>query len=88
MKTIEDIRADGVRGGRPLVLLCLLLALAGCVTKKVLLVNDQGEAQTCKATGRVGIVSGVILYERIRSCIGKAHARGFHEAPPGVPNAR
>jgi hypothetical protein len=63
-------------------LACALLSLSACVTKQVRLVNDEGETQTCKATGRVGIVSGLILHERMRKCIGKAEAAGFHEVPP------
>lgn len=70
------------------MLLCVLLALAGCVTKKVVLINDKGETQTCKATGRVGIVSGLILRERMQGCIDAAKTRGFHETPPGAPSAK
>ena len=67
---------------RPVVFLGVLLAaLSGCVTKQTLLVNDQGASETCKVSGRVGFVSGYILHKRLQSCIDKAKARGFHEAP-------
>lgn len=67
-----------------LVSVCLLAALFGCVTKTVVLTNDKGQIETCKKSGRVGIVSGYVLSQRLKSCIGKAEARGFKERQPAT----
>jgi hypothetical protein len=71
--------------------LCLLgalsIGLAGCITDKTVLTNDQGQAKTCETKGRIGIVSGVILHERQKHCVDEAKAEGYKEAPPTTPTS-
>ena len=68
-----------MRLGISTVCLTLLLVLSACVTKTEVLTNDKGQTETCKIKGRVGIVSGLVLEERFKSCIDKAKAKGFKE---------
>lgn len=82
MKVIRQHRAGRLRQfGRPAVLMAALLVLTGCVTRKTVLVNEQGKTETCEASARVGFVSEYILKKRLQHCIDKARSQGFHEAP-------
>lgn len=74
--------------GRSVVLMAPLLVLTGCVTRKTVLVNDQGKTQTCEASARVGFVSQYILKKRLQHCIDKAESHGFHQAPATSPGTK
>jgi hypothetical protein len=56
------------------------VGLAGCITDKMTLTNDQGETKTCEFTGRAGIVSGAILHGRFKKCVDQAKADGYKES--------
>jgi hypothetical protein len=62
-----------------------LLCLAGCVTERAVLTNDQGQTTVCETKGRIGIVSGVILHERHKACLDKAKAQGYTETKTAAP---
>ena len=63
----------------------LSVGLTGCITDKMVLINDQGQTQTCEFHGHVGIVSPVVLHERYKHCVDTAKANGFKEAPSTQP---
>jgi hypothetical protein len=65
----------------------LSIALAGCITDKMVLTNDQGQSQTCEFTGHIGVISPIVMHERYKNCVNKAKASGFKEPAPSVPSA-
>ena len=64
------------------------IGLAGCITDKTVLTNDQGQTKTCETKGRVGIVSGVILHERQQHCIDKAKSEGYTQVASTTPTSQ
>jgi hypothetical protein len=62
----------------------IVLALSGCISKKAVLTNEQGQTITCEHSGHVGIVSPIVVYTRQHSCIHDAEAKGYKvtESPP------
>jgi len=65
----------------------IAVGLAGCITDKMTLTNDQGDTQTCQFTGHVGLISPIVLHERYKHCVDKAKADGFKEPAPAAPAA-
>jgi len=62
-----------------------LLCLAGCVTEKTVLTNNQGQTTVCETKGRIGVVSGAILHERHKACVDKAKAQGYTKTTTAAP---
>jgi hypothetical protein len=63
----------------------LVVGVSGCITDKMVLTNGQGQTETCEFTGHVGIVSPIVTHDRYKSCVDKAKANGFQEAPSAKP---
>jgi hypothetical protein len=59
----------------------LAVGLVGCITDRMILTNDQGQTQTCEATGHVGIISPIVTHYQFKDCVDKAKANGFKETP-------
>lgn len=57
------------------------VGVAGCITDKMILTNDQGQTETCEATGHVGIISPIVMHYQFKDCVAKAKANGFKEPP-------
>ena len=54
----------------------VLLSLSACVNPRAILVNKDGDAVQCSATG-FGLLTGVMANNRYQQCVSDAQMRGF-----------
>jgi hypothetical protein len=62
---------------RYLLLFCVALSVAGCVSQRAVLVNERGEEITCETVG-YGVIAGMMASDKEKECIAEAEKRGFH----------
>lgn len=61
---------------RYLLLICVALNLAGCVTQRAVLVNERGEEITCETTG-YGFIASMMTSNKQKECVSDAERRGY-----------
>lgn len=61
---------------RAIILVCCAVTLLGCVTRRVILVNNQGDELTCEVTG-YGAVGVLGMSHKSDECVSDAEKRGF-----------
>jgi len=66
---------------RIIALVCCALALLGCVTRRVVLINQQGDELTCEVTG-YGFIGGLATSHKSEECISEAEKRGYRLKEP------
>ena len=61
---------------RHLLLFCVALSAAGCVSQRAILVNERGEEITCETTG-YGAIASMMTSNKQKECIAEAEQRGY-----------
>lgn len=61
---------------RYVLLFCVALNAAGCVSQRAVLVNERGEEMTCETSG-YGAFPSLVASHKQNECIAEAERRGY-----------